>query len=195
MAKGKFIVLYGINNLGKTTQAKLLVEKLNLEAHPAKYLKYPLYDLEPSGPQINKYLRQGNPENLSAKDAQMLYAENRADYEPKLIKDLENGINIIAEDYWGTGVAWGMANGVRKELLMNINSKFISPDLSLLLVGERFTSGIEKNHAHEQHEELTKKAEEAHRQLGRELGWIEIDANGTIEGVSRAIWEEVAKIL
>ena len=26
--KGKFIVLYGINNLGKTTQAKLLVKNL-----------------------------------------------------------------------------------------------------------------------------------------------------------------------
>jgi len=28
MKKGKLIVLYGINNLGKTTQAELLVEKI-----------------------------------------------------------------------------------------------------------------------------------------------------------------------
>lgn len=29
LTKGKFIVLYGINNLGRTTQAKLLVKRLN----------------------------------------------------------------------------------------------------------------------------------------------------------------------
>ena len=49
MKKGLFVVLHGINNLGKTTQAKLLVEKLQSEGHKAEYMKYPVYDLDPSG--------------------------------------------------------------------------------------------------------------------------------------------------
>jgi len=47
---GKFIVLYGINNLGKTTQTRILVDKLKLHGLKAEYLKYPVYDLAPSGP-------------------------------------------------------------------------------------------------------------------------------------------------
>jgi thymidylate kinase len=43
--KGKFIVLYGINNLGKTTQAKLLVEKFQKEGLKAEYMKYAVYSL------------------------------------------------------------------------------------------------------------------------------------------------------
>src|SRR3990167_10147152 len=83
---GKFIVIYGINNLGKTTQAKLLVEKLNAAGRRAKYLKYPIYDLSPSGPRLNEYLRGGNPEKLDARTAQILYAKNREQYEPTLLK-------------------------------------------------------------------------------------------------------------
>ena len=41
--RGKFIVLYGINNLGKTTQAKFLVEKLQSQGLRAEYVKYPIY--------------------------------------------------------------------------------------------------------------------------------------------------------
>ena len=40
--RGKFIVLYGINNLGKTTQTRLLTEKLNNSGVKNEYLKYPL---------------------------------------------------------------------------------------------------------------------------------------------------------
>jgi len=53
MKKGLFVVLHGINNLGKTTQAKLLVEKLQSEGHKAEYMKYPVYDLDPSGKILN----------------------------------------------------------------------------------------------------------------------------------------------
>ena len=42
---GKFIVIYGVNNLGKTTQANMLVQKLKASGLKAEYLKYPIYDL------------------------------------------------------------------------------------------------------------------------------------------------------
>ena len=195
MLKGKFIILYGINNLGKSTQAKLLVDKLNSEGRKAKYIKYPIYDLKPTGPKINDYLRGGNPEKLSAKDAQMLYVENREDYEPKLIEDLENGIDIVAEDYWGTGVAWGVGAGVDKDFLLELNKSFLKEDLALLLVGKRFETGIERNHKHETNEEFIERVDEIHRELGAEFGWKVLNANDTVEEVSIEIWKEVKKIL
>ena len=192
---GKFIVIYGVNNLGKTTQAKLLVEKLNAAGRKAKYLKYPLYDLAPSGPRLNKYLRGGNPEKLTAKQAQELYAENRQQYEPSLLKDLESGLDVVAEDYWGTGVASGMGAGVDKQFLLEINKKFRREDLAILLVGKRFMTGKEDNHLHEADHEFTDKVDKIHRDLAAEFGWKIVDANGSIESVAEDIWSTVKSIL
>ena len=108
---GKLIVLYGINNLGKSTQAKKLVERMNAEGYRAQYLKYPIYDLTPSGTMLNAYLREGNPHQLSPREAQLIYVLNRTQTEPVIKKKLKEGIHIVAEDYIGTGLAWGIGGG------------------------------------------------------------------------------------
>ncbi|MBI4050625.1 MAG: hypothetical protein HY396_01470 [Candidatus Doudnabacteria bacterium] len=192
---GKFIVIYGINNLGKTTQAKLLVEKLKRLGRKAEYLKYPVYDLEPSGPMINAYLREGNPVKLSAREVQILYAMNRWQYEPILRSKLEKGIDIVAEDYWGTGVAWGAGAGVDKEFLLRLNGFFLREDLALLFAGKRFASGLENNHLYETDSELTKRVEVAHNELGKEFGWKLMDANQSIEKVAEEVWKLVETVI
>jgi thymidylate kinase len=47
--RGKFIVLYGANNLGKSTQVELLVNNLRTLQHwkLTHKVKYPIYDLDP----------------------------------------------------------------------------------------------------------------------------------------------------
>lgn len=193
MQKGKLIIMYGINNLGKTTQAKFLVEKLKSQGHEAEYLKYPVYGLEPSGPILNAYLRLGNPLKLSPREAQIVYALNRAQYESELKAKLEKGIDIVAEDYWGTGVAWGVGAEVDREFLLKLNGKFLKEDLALLFVGKRFQSGIEGEHLYENDSELTERVEQAHNELGKEFGWKVVDAHGSIEEVSEKVWSVVAE--
>lgn len=146
--RGKFIVLYGSNNLGKTTQAKMLVDALTLRGVNARYLKYPVYDLPTTGPIINSILRHGV--SMSAEELQRVFAQNRRDYEPRLVEDLENGIWRVAEDYTGTGIAWGMTHGVSFAALEEMNRGLLKEDLAILLDGERFTSGIERGHRHEE---------------------------------------------
>src|SRR5476651_1712670 len=101
--KGKFIVLYGANNLGKSTQVEMLIQSLEDKNIPVKKLKYPVYDLEPTGPRLNAVLRQGL--KLPEEEVQELFAQNRRDYQEKLQKDLDDGYWIISEDYKGTGIA------------------------------------------------------------------------------------------
>src|SRR5436190_17167412 len=112
MEYGKFIAIYGVNNIGKSTQAKRLVRKLVAEGKKAVYLKYPVYDLEPSGVMINEYLRGGNPYDLSPREIQLVYALNRTQKEPDIEKWLSGGTTVVAEDYTGTGVAWGIGTGL-----------------------------------------------------------------------------------
>ena len=195
MATGKFIVFYGVNNLGKSTQAKRLIGKLEAEGRDAKYIKYPLYDLAPSGPIINNYLRGENPYKFSPREAQIIYALNRFQYEPQLKADLDQGLNIVAEDYWGTGVAWGVGAGADKDFLLRINQHLHREDIAFLFTGQRFTSGIETGHLHENDERLTSRVAKAHEELADEFGWIRINANQDVSAISGEIWEKVKKIL
>lgn len=102
MRRGKFIVFYGINLLGKSTQAKILVGNIRSLGKRVEYLKYPIYGLEPDGKLVNAYLRLGNPYKLSAMEFQTLTAFNRQHFEPELLKKLETNTSIVAEDYTGT---------------------------------------------------------------------------------------------
>lgn len=187
MEKGKLIVLYGINNLGKTTQAEMLVSWLNQIGIPAVYVKYPIYFLEPTGPKINAYLRKKNPENLIPQQFQDLQVQNRKDYEPILQQKLENGIWVVAEDYVGTGIAWGVGAGVDQTYLEEINAPLLKEDFALFFDGERFASGIEKGHTHEQNNELTEKVRKVHQDLAKKHGWVSINANASIEEIHETI--------
>lgn len=193
--RGKFIVIHGANNLGKSTQIKLLVEKMNQTGYPTEYIKYPIYDIEPSGKLINDYLRNGNPFNLNPREIQTIYALNRTQFEPTLKTKLESGINIVAEDYTGTGLAWGLGAGVEETYLKLINSHLLKEDLTILLDGERFRESTETNHKYETDETLWQKVRQTHLKLGEELGWKKINANLTIEEIHAIIWSEISNYL
>lgn len=195
ISKGKLIVFYGTNNLGKSTQAKILVEKLNSLNLPTEYLKYPLYDLAPSGKLLNDYLRNNNPYQLTAREAQIIYTLNRTQYQNEIIKKLEDGVNIIAEDYTGTGIAWGVGAGIDQSFLEEINNHLIKEDLAILFDGERFKNSIENNHKHEKDEEFSKRVRQIHLELGKKFNWIKINANLTIEEISQQILSIVKNIV
>lgn len=192
---GKFIVLYGINNLGKTTQAKFLVERLQKEGYKAEYIKYPIYNLEPSGSILNNYLRGGNEYNLTAREAQIFYALNRFHFEATLKKKLEDGIHIISEDYVGTGLSWGVGTGVDERFLKLINENLLKEDIAFLFDGNRFTESTEDGHKHETDEKLLEKVRQAHLKLGKMLDWQTINANSSIEEIHSKIWSEVQSYL
>lgn len=192
---GKFIVLYGINNLGKTTQAKMLVNRLNRVGQKAEYLKYPIYDLGPSGGILNNYLRGGNKYGLTARETQIIYSLNRTQFQETLLKKLNNGVYVIAEDYIGTGMAWGLGDGVNENFLKHINFHLRREDLAFLLDGERFTEAIEEEHKHETDENLTKKVREIHLKLAQEYGWIKINANLTIEEIHQQLWKKIMEVI
>lgn len=186
-----FIVLYGINNLGKSTQAKKLVERLHAEGYAAQYVKYPIYDIHPSGTMLNQYLREGNRFNLTPREVQTVYALNRTQYEPTLKALLEQGIHVVAEDYTGTGIAWGIGGGVDRDYLNTINAHLLQEDLAFLFDGERFTEATEKNHKHETNDVLLNTVRSAHQQLGKEHGWKLINANLSIEEIHEQLWQAV----
>lgn len=190
--KGQFIVLYGANNLGKSTQAKMLVENLIIKlGKEAEYLKYAIYSLEPSGSLINGYLRQGNPYEFTTREFQLLQVLNRTQYEPKLKEKIDKGTWVIAEDYVGTGIAWGMVNGIDKALLYQMNSHLLKENLGILFEGEPFIDNSDTTNAHEQNRATLVKVNEAFKEISRDFGWFTVNANRSKEEIQEEIMNYV----
>ncbi len=188
-AKGKFIVVYGANNVGKTTQTNLLVSKLVEQGYKVKSIKYPIYNLKPTGPQINSVIRGG--EKMDELDLQKLFAQNRRDFEPKLIDLLNHGYWIIAEDYKGTGISWGVASGISFRKLEKINNGLLAEDLAIVLDGPRFTTFIERSHRNEDRDKRWELGRKAHLMSAKRYGWKVIQSDRPIVDVGNDIWNAI----
>lgn len=194
MNRGKFIVIYAANNLGKSKQLDLLEKTWCQMGREYVRIKYPRYHT-PTGKIINRELR-GLPEerlNLTDLELQTIYAQDRREYEPALLEMLKQG-DVFAEDYLGTGIAWGLTKGVSGSYLYEINSDLLVPDISILLDGERFSSGIEKGHRFEDGKEGEwERNREIHRELAAEFGWEIVNANQSPENVHDEVLRVIAK--
>ena len=194
MTKGLFIVIYGPNNIGKSTQARMVVAWLKEQGYSAEYLKYPIYD-SPTGKRISGILREGKEPDIDEQVFQTIYYENRKHFEAELLKKLDAGIFVVAEDYIGTSLAWGTAKGADYDYLKKLNSDLIQEDLAILMDGERFKHAAEKNHIHEQNAELMLRVRDVHLSIGEKLGWPKVNANQTKDEVFDAIRKLVEPIL
>ena len=193
MNQGKFITLYGINNIGKSTQAHLLVEHLKRIGHKVVFLKYPLYDLAPTGQILNEILRGNKTQELTEEELQTLFMQNRLDFEPQLKHFLAEGTTVVAEDYTGTGIAWGLAKGLDQAWLEQKNQHLVREDLAILLRGKRFLQAKEKGHLHEENDQLIEKVDAILMQLAKKYAWQVVDAEGSVEQVAARIFTVVEK--
>lgn len=185
------ITLYGINNIGKTTHAKRLVERLKAEGHDAIYVKYPVYDIEPTGTFLNGFMRSGEAQSISEEELQTWFTLNRFQFQPTLSDWLSSGKIVVAEDYTGTGLVWGTTKGADTEWLISLNKYLRKEDLSILIDGERKGSAldsVEEGHLHETDVELMKRSRQVHLELAKRFDWTIVPLQDTKDATADLIW-------
>lgn len=195
MQKGVFVTIYGVNNIGKTTHAKLLCKRLEKSGFKTHYLKYPVYDIDPSGFFINKVLRNPDGQMIAEDELQLWFVLNRYQFEPELQKLLIDGYVVISEDYTGTGIAWGMAKGLSESWLESANQYLLKEDLSILIEGKRELRAKESHHVHEQNDELSEKCKQIHSYLAEKYGWRKISLRDKVRDTADAIFNIVDEFL
>jgi thymidylate kinase len=171
------------------------MKKLLEEGYDAHYLKYPIYELEPTGEKINSILRSGGAQKVSEEELQTLFMQNRRDYESTLRKLLEEGRIVIAEDYTGTGIAWGHAKGLSLEFMEELNGGLLQEDFAILLTGKRDTRARESKHIHESNDLLMEKVNSILHLLAHKYSWHTVELQPAIPDTSAAIWQEVQNFL
>lgn len=186
-----FITVYGVNNIGKTTHTKRLAKRLQEEGHDVIRVKFPVYDVHPSGDFLHKILRAGG-QTISEEELQLWFVINRYQFQPTLKKWLNEGKTVVAEDYVGTGIAWGTTKGLSKEWLEELNKFLIQEDLAILIDGEREKRSIEEGHIHEEKHDLIASCRKILLELAEKHAWKTIPLQPKKYETAELIWKEVA---
>lgn len=128
---GKFIVFEGLDGSGQTTQAVLLAEFLRSKGKEVVLTKEPTHDSK-AGTQIRRIL--ANELACEPEELQKLFALDRGEHvEQVIIPALAQGKVVISDRYFFSSFAYGMADGLDLEWLIQLNSEFLLPDVTFLL--------------------------------------------------------------
>ena len=100
-AKGKLIVIDGIDGSGKATQAKLLMKRIKKSGYKTATLDFPQYYNNFFGELIGKFQNNefGNAPKISPYLASVLYAADRWEAKEKIEKWLEDGKIVLLDRY------------------------------------------------------------------------------------------------
>ncbi|KKU63947.1 MAG: Thymidylate kinase [Candidatus Amesbacteria bacterium GW2011_GWA1_47_16] len=193
MRRGLFIVLYGPAGVGKTQQLEILEDTMARMGVHVRRIKYPLYRLEPTGPKLYGILHRKEiaPDE---DEMQKMFAQNRNDFEPTLRSWLDSGVTVLAEDYKGTGVAWGMVRGLPLEKMEELNDDQTQPDLAIYLDGPRRMESPLEPHMYEDEEEWYK-VRKVMLQLADRYGWIRVGGDAPILTVAGRIFAVVKPLV
>jgi len=104
--RGAFVVLEGIDRSGKTSQCKMLLQRLLTAGFAANSLRFPNRTTS-TGRIINEYLTSGV--NLDDRAIHLLFSANRWEAADNLSRTLDQGTTVICDRYAYSGVAFSSA--------------------------------------------------------------------------------------
>lgn len=103
MARGRLILIEGLDRSGKSSQAKILEERLR----KSKLVKFPERSTK-VGAIINEYLTRSDFQ-LSDQTAHLLFSANRWELSSQILEWLHEGFFVVLDRYIYSGVAYSLA--------------------------------------------------------------------------------------
>jgi dTMP kinase len=128
--KGFFICLEGLDGCGKTTQAKLLAERLKKTCRA-------VYTAEPSNGKIGTFIKQyclNSKKRLPSIVEALLFAADRFEHvENEVLPAIDQGRLVISDRYVYSSLAYQGATGVDLAWIEKVNEYAIYPDLAVFI--------------------------------------------------------------
>ena len=129
MNRGSLIVFEGIDRSGKTTQARLLYQRL---AGKAELMKFP-NDSSPLGQHIRKILSKEIEAIKCPQTMHLLFTANRWEYSQQINDILDSGKHVIIDRYSVSGMVYSIANGLSLSWVQNAENGLPIPDITVFL--------------------------------------------------------------
>ncbi len=208
--RGLFITLEGPDGSGKSTQLRLLSERLRSKGHDVLESAEP--GGTPIGVQIRRILLDSANQELSAKtELLLMFAARAQNVEQWILPALAEGKIVLSDRFTDSTLAYqGVARGLGSEVVMQVHRiacNGLIPDLTLCIDIDTETGlarAHHRNRARSGNDEsrLDRQAIEFHhkvREAYYELAKLEphrvkiIDGNAPAEAIAEAVWAEVAQ--
>jgi dTMP kinase len=128
--KGYFIVVDGPNGVGKSTLIEAIKNKLEL-------LGYDVYITnEPTNTELGSFLRKFAEEHTGLSLACLVAADRYEHIEKEILPSLKKGRLVISDRYVLSSLILQEMDGVSSEIVLNLNSQIIKPDLQLAVFAD-----------------------------------------------------------
>lgn len=198
---GKLIAIEGIDGSGKTTQARLLCQRLGEQGIPAYCTKEPT-DL-PTGKLIRQVL--AGDREMTSVGLQYLFAADRAEHQQIFASHLEDGEVVITDRYFWSSVAYAIADMKTVDdyyltvfSLLSFYNRFLIPDLTFYLkvepkVGTHRIDEMGKRREIYDHMEKLRKVQKGYAFLLEKFPekFVMINAEESIEKVTEQIFSKL----
>ncbi|XP_063901774.1 thymidylate kinase-like isoform X2 [Zophobas morio] len=151
VARGAFIVLEGCDRCGKTTQSKLLLQKLQSKKIKAELINFPDRTTL-IGQLIDKYLT--SEKECDDRAIHLLFSANRWEKNRVIQAKLLSGVTLIVDRYAFSGVAYTSAKGYDFEWCKSPDVGLPKPDLVLFLEMSAESASRRNEYGEERYEHL-----------------------------------------
>ena len=187
--------LEGIDGCGKSTQSKLLREKLEGEGEKVIILKEPTK--RPHGQKLWDVLH-GKKKASNEEILELFVLDRKQHVEEKIQPALDDGTVILMDRYYYSSMAYQVAGGIDVEDIREKHVFAPRPDV-VLIFDLPVSVALERVKGHSDADEFEKdehleKVREAYLDLGNDLLVRIVDATGTPEEIFGNVWKLVSEV-
>jgi dTMP kinase len=206
-AGGLFVTFEGPDGSGKSTQARMLTERLRGAGRTV------LESVEPGGTPIGQQIRRilldpANRELTPIAELLLMFAARAQNVEQWILPALADGKVVISDRFTDSSLAYqGAGRGLGWETVLQLDRiacHGLVPDLTLCIdidsetgLSRALARGGAETRLEEQAVEFHLKAREAYHELARRepQRFHLIDGRGTPEAIAAKVWEQVQPLL
>ena len=187
--------LEGIDGCGKSTQSKLLLEKLEGEGEKVIILKEPTK--RPHGQKLWDMLH-GKRKATNEEILELFVLDRKQHVEEKIEPALDSGAVVLMDRYYYSSMAYQVAGGIDVEEIREKHEFAPKPDV-VLIFDLPVSVALERVKGHSDADEFEKeehleKVREAYLNLENDPLVRIVDATGTPEEIFGNVWKLVSEV-
>ena len=192
---GVLVNLEGIDGCGKSTQSKLLLEKLEGEGEKVIILKEPTK--RPHGQKLWDVLH-GKRKATNEEILELFVLDRIQHVEEKIQPALDDGAVVLMDRYYYSSMAYQVAGGIDVEDIRKKHAFAPKPDV-VLIFDLPVSVALERVKGHSDADEFEKeehleKVREAYLDLENDPLVRIVDATGTPEEIFENVWRLVSEV-
>ena len=192
---GVLVNLEGIDGCGKSTQSKLLLEKLEGEGEKVIILKEPTK--RPHGQKLWDVLH-GKRKATNEEILELFVLDRKQHVEEKIQPALDDGTVILMDRYYYSSMAYQVAGGIDVEEIREKHAFAPKPDI-VLIFDLPVSIALERVKGHSDADEFEKeehleKVRVAYLDLENDPLVRIVDATRTPEGIFGDVWKLVSEV-